>query len=187
MMDDNKIINISGVNNRYQIKKMINENKARKNRVLFNNYMIHENDLTYSNQLELLQKIKNNYIETREILNDDTIKLLSRELEKKISSYKQQDLIKKLYCDEKFITLYDVISKLLECNMKCYYCSCEMYILYKIVRETKQWTVDRINNDIGHNIDNYVVACLECNLKRRRKNCESFLFTKQLNINKLEK
>ncbi len=186
-MDDNKIINISGVNNRYQIKKMINENKAKKNRVLFNNYMINENDLTYSNQLELLQKIKNNYIETREFLNDDTMKLLSRELEKKISSYKQQDLIKKLYCDEKFITLYDVINKLLECNMKCYYCSCEMYILYKIVRETKQWTVDRINNDIGHNIDNYVVACLECNLKRRRKNCESFLFTKQLNINKLEK
>lgn len=108
-------------------------------------------------------------------------------MEKKISSYKQQDIEKKLYCTDKFITINNIIDKLVDCEMKCYYCACEMYILYKIVRETKQWTVDRIDNDLGHNIDNYIVACLECNLKRRRRNCESFLFTKQLNVSKIDK
>ena len=57
-----------------------------------------------------------------------------------------------------------------------------MYVLYENVRESKQWTVDRINNDLGHNIDNFVLACLDCNLKRRCKSVDKFLFTKQLNI-----
>jgi hypothetical protein len=57
-----------------------------------------------------------------------------------------------------------------------------MFILYENVREPKQWTVDRINNDLGHNNDNFVLACLDCNLKRRCKSCDKFLFTKQLNI-----
>lgn len=184
-MDDNKIINISGINNRYQIKKLINENKARKQRLLFDNFMVNEEDLTYSNQLELLQKIKEN-LDFKNISKNEITKIMLREIEKKISSYKQQDLDKKIYNDEKFIKLYDIIDKLLKYNMKCYYCLCEMFILYKIVRETKQWTVDRIDNNMGHNIDNFVVACLECNLKRRRQNSESFLFTKQLNINKLD-
>jgi hypothetical protein len=187
-MDENKVINISGINNRYQMKKLINENKQKKERVLFNNNSIDENNLTYSNQLESLKIIKNNFILSDKTSNKDfNIKIILRELEKKISSYKQQDIEKKLYCTDKFITINNIIDKLVDCEMKCYYCACEMYILYKIVRETKQWTVDRIDNDLGHNIDNYIVACLECNLKRRRRNCESFLFTKQLNVSKIDK
>ena len=42
--------------------------------------------------------------------------------------------------------------------MKCIYCSEEVFILYERVRETKQWTLDRINNDIGHNSGNLVIA-----------------------------
>ena len=57
-----------------------------------------------------------------------------------------------------------------------------MFLLYDIVREAKQWTLDRINNDIGHNTDNVLISCLECNLKRRRTNKDAFLFTKQLVI-----
>jgi hypothetical protein len=51
-----------------------------------------------------------------------------------------------------------------------------------VSREMKQWSVDRIDNDKGHNIDNFHLACLDCNLKRRRRTDEKFLFTKQLNI-----
>jgi hypothetical protein len=47
-----------------------------------------------------------------------------------------------------------------------------------------QWSVDRINNNLGHNIDNFHLACLDCNLKRRRRTDDSFLFTKQLNVKK---
>lgn len=69
-----------------------------------------------------------------------------------------------------------------DCKLHCYYCKNEMFILYKMVRESKQWSVDRINNSNGHNKDNIVLSCLECNLKRRNKNKDSFLFTKQLKI-----
>jgi hypothetical protein len=52
-----------------------------------------------------------------------------------------------------------------------------MLILYDMSRESRQWTVDRIDNDKGHNMDNYHLACLECNLKRRRTNDEKFLLS----------
>jgi len=64
----------------------------------------------------------------------------------------------------------------------CYYCKHQMFILYEVSREMKQWTIDRIDNDKGHNNDNYHLACLECNLKRRRQTDDKFLFTKQLKI-----
>jgi hypothetical protein len=54
--------------------------------------------------------------------------------------------------------------------------------MYETVREKRQWTLDRINNDIGHNNDNVVICCLECNLKRGRLNDEKFKFTKQMKI-----
>ena len=57
-----------------------------------------------------------------------------------------------------------------------------MKIKYNNYRDKQQWTLDRIDNDLGHNNENVKIACLECNLKRRRINMEKFLFTKQLNI-----
>ena len=75
---------------------------------------------------------------------------------------------------------------MVECELKCYYCKIEMNVLYDISRELKQWTVDRINNDLGHNYDNYYLACLECNLKRRRRSDEKFLFTKQMKLVKID-
>ena len=59
-------------------------------------------------------------------------------------------------------------------------------ILYKRVREDYQWTLDRIDNNIGHTCDNTIIACLKCNLQRRRINKGAFLFTKQLKIIKQE-
>ena len=87
--------------------------------------------------------------------------------------------------NEKFINLESVINKLIECELKCYYCQCEMNVLYDISREMRQWTVDRINNDLGHNIDNFYLACLDCNLKRRCRSDNKFLFTKQMKLVKL--
>ena len=47
-----------------------------------------------------------------------------------------------------------------------------------------QWTLDRINNDIGHFKDNVVICCLRCNLKKGTKNDEHFKFAKQMKDNK---
>jgi hypothetical protein len=103
-------------------------------------------------------------------------------LEKKISSYKQQDNMKKKLNDSEFIDINTIIQSLIDCNMKCYYCNNELFILYEHVRELMQWSVDRINNDNGHNKNNFVIACLNCNIKRRTTNSNKFLFTKQLNL-----
>jgi len=54
--------------------------------------------------------------------------------------------------------------------------------MYENVREEKQWTLDRIKNDIGHNNDNVVICCLKCNLKRGTINDKKFKFTKQMRI-----
>jgi len=43
-----------------------------------------------------------------------------------------------------------------------------------------------VNNDEGHNDDNVIVACLDCNLRRRRLDSDKFLFTKQMNLVKID-
>jgi hypothetical protein len=113
---------------------------------------------------------------------DDLGKLIIQQIKKKMSGYKQQDQLKKLYSEHAFLTLSSLINKMVECQLKCYYFSKEMHVLYDIQRESSQWSVDRIDNDLGHNIGNYYLACLECNLKRRRRSDKKFLLTKQLKI-----
>ena len=100
----------------------------------------------------------------------------------KLGSYKQQDIEKKIYDPEHIVILKDVFELLESCKLSCYYCSQELYLLYSNVREKKQWTLDRIDNSKGHNKDNVLIACLECNLKRRNQNKTAFLFTKNMVI-----
>ena len=46
----------------------------------------------------------------------------------------------------------------------------------------KQWSLERIENQYGHNKENVEIACLSCNLGRRTMYHERYLFTKQLEI-----
>ena len=182
ILEDNpKKINITGTNNKYHMKKLVSEHKANKEikkRVTTEKWAFDKEHFDYVNQMQMIIDISNNngnYI-------DEVTKIAIQEINKKISGYKQQDKIKKTLDEAKFLTFDSVISKMLECELKCRYCKLEMNVLYDISREMKQWSVDRIDNDQGHNIDNFHLACLECNLKRRRRTDEKFLFTKQLNI-----
>jgi hypothetical protein len=175
-MDDiHKKVQITGINNRYYVNKLIKEKKNTQ-RVITNKWNMPSEYFHYGKQLEILNILKQNENIT------EKERILKQELERKIYSYKQQDILKNILNEDNFIKLNDIIEKLLECQIKCYYCNCEMCILYETVREGKQWTVDRINNDLGHNTDNIVIACLECNLKRRNQSKDNFLFTKQLKI-----
>ena len=63
--------------------------------------------------------------------------------------------------------------------MYCREC-CEL--IYKDVMAPRQWTLDRIDNDQGHNDGNVAIACLACNLQRRTMDAERFKFGKQLRI-----
>ena len=174
---EKKII-ITGQSNKYQVKKLLKEKKTDKKRIEIEKLNLSKEYFIFEKQLEIIKNINN-------ISNDEeknASKILIKQIEKKIAGYKQQDIDKKVLNNEKIINLKCIVDKLIDTELKCYYCKCEMFILYENVRESKQWTVDRINNDIGHNIDNFVLACLECNLKRRCKSADKFLFTKQLNI-----
>jgi hypothetical protein len=103
-------------------------------------------------------------------------------LKKKLSSYKQQDIKKHYHDINNFITLENIIEKLVSCSMKCYYCNANTHILFKNVREESQWTLDRLNNYDEHSNANTIICCLKCNLQRRRKNSTKFKFSKQMNV-----
>jgi hypothetical protein len=177
-IQEHKTINIVGTNNRYMMKKVIREKKAEpKKREVSKEWTFSDEYFNYDKQLKMINDISVNILN-----NDNVTKIVIQQINKKISSYKQQDILKKILDTEKFIDFNCVINKMIECELKCRYCICEMSVLYDITREMKQWSVDRIDNDKGHNKDNFHLACLECNLKRRRKTDEKFLFTKQLKL-----
>jgi hypothetical protein len=163
-----KHIIIQGTNNKYEMKKLKKEEK-------------------------IIKKRKSSQDYAKEYFNiDDQLKYLSEvpcevtcQISQKLSSYKQQDLRKNIFAVDEFITFDLCILKLKECLLSCYYCKNKLFVLYSDVREKMQWTLDRIDNKIGHNTDNVVISCLGCNLKRRNCNKDAFLFTKQLTIHKL--
>ena len=186
-----KKINIIGTHNKYEMKKVTTKRDIHKNeqcnetekkrRIVSEAWKFSQEHYEYENQIAMIKNIKNNDFK----FIDDVTKIALQEINKKISSYKQQDNLKKIFNEGEFVNIETIINKMVECELKCYYCECEMSVLYDISREMKQWSVDRINNDLGHNKANFYLACLECNLKRRRRNDEKFLFTKQLKLVKI--
>lgn len=48
-------------------------------------------------------------------------------------------------------------------GMVCHLCRNEVKLLFK-ARDSKQLTLDRIDNKKGHVIDNILIACYSCNL-----------------------
>ena len=186
-----KKILINGTNNRYQIKKLTRAEVEIKKRKSSEKWGLTDEYFTIEKQELIIKALFDNMnlnfnLNTSSNNMDSTVlyslNIITAELNKKISSYKQQDIIRKLLDTEKFIDLNTVITNLHECNLECYYCKDKMFLLYEMARELKQWSVDRVNNDLGHNCDNIVMACLDCNLKRRCKGANAFLFTKQLTI-----
>ena len=112
-------------------------------------------------------------------------KFIYQQIKNKLSSYRSQDIEKGKYDLEKFADLSHVLHKMEECKMKCFYCKESVSLLYENVREPKQWTLERIDNKMGHNNDNVEIACLSCNLRRRTIHYERYILTK--NIQKIVK
>lgn len=91
---------------------------------------------------------------------------ISKEIINKISGYKSQDKVSNH--DTTLIQYDEVLEKLLESGITCIYCKKIVKISYEMVRDPRQWTLDRIDNDIGHSNFNTVISCLSCNIKRKR-------------------
>jgi len=163
---------------KFKGKKVIDDMTDRKNAKRNETKELDDVYLEHKNQLNMI----NNYYLTETSEKDN---LLKREIQKKINSYKSQDINKELYDELLLISLNDVIEKLVASKLKCYYCSCNLLILYKDVRAQNQWTLDRMENDKCHSTDNTIISCLKCNLQRRTRDMNKFLFTKKLKINKI--
>ena len=171
------LYNNNNNNNNNIIDKIDISNNIRKK----SNDIIKKLNITDNN--DSIFDIKNQIIFINKLFMDEKFiekNVVIQEIKNKINSYKQQDIKKNSYESENLITFDNVIQKLVECKLKCYYCSNNILMFYKKSRDNKQWTLDRINNYDEHSNDNTIIACLECNLQRRRKNSEKFKFSKQL-------
>ena len=126
-------------------------------------------------QYSMIEKLYN----TKEFKNKLS---LVKDIKTKIGSYAQQDKLKHLFTCNDFVTFKNVVDLLYNSNLCCYYCEKKVKVVYKYKRMPDQWTLDRIDNTKGHIINNVVISCLQCNLKRRCLNSEKYLFTKTLKI-----
>lgn len=158
--------------------------KEKKMRVQTHTWDLDDYELSHQTQINILNHIHSNLTNknNQENFNNKYINIFINNLKNKISSYKQQDILKKKLNSNNFINFENIIYLLHESQLTCCYCHKEIYILYKQVREMSQWTLDRIDNDTGHNFGNLVISCLKCNLKRRRINKNSFMLTKNMTI-----
>eukprot|EP00732_Lithocolla_globosa_P004191 Lithocolla_globosa_v1_NODE_3727_length_1596_cov_49.229721.p2 type:complete len:156 gc:universal NODE_3727_length_1596_cov_49.229721:821-354(-) len=77
-------------------------------------------------------------------------------IQDKISGYKDQDKMKKRDL-EYDLTIPKIRKLLVKSNWTCVHCACDC---------TKSFTLDRIDNRQNHKIENCVVSCAPCNVKR---------------------
>jgi hypothetical protein len=168
MDDEPKQIDITGKTSRYMIKKLTKKKELPKTRVSLNKWNISSDYFNIDKQLS--------------VLTEDSCRTIKEEIEKKINSYKHQDILKKRYDENNIIDYHKTRQLILDCNLTCHYCKENVFILYEKVRDMNQWTLDRIDNDLGHIKNNVVISCLKCNLNRRRRSADKFLFTKQMVI-----
>jgi hypothetical protein len=140
-------------------------------------------DLTLEYQIALLQTC----FSSIDSPTDPRCLFLEQLIHSKWYGYKTQDNIKQLFDPEKFVTERAISDLLVHSRLQCFYCLKPIQLFYEYVRETSQWTLERIDNAMGHNCDNVVIACLGCNIRRKTMYYERFVMTKQMTITKIDK
>lgn len=139
-----------------------------------------------NNSIELDNVTECTYINTLYLTGEcsNHQQLILSSLDKKISGYKNQDIKKNIHDKITLITREDLLEKLVASKLKCFYCSNPVKILYSMARDPLQWSLDRLDNNNSHTKENTIISCLDCNLKRRRRDSDKFYFTKNLTITK---
>ena len=159
------------------------EPKVPKKRVITNeeNWKFSPYQLNPVKQLEFVSQII-----LEQVVDEIPCLFINQQIRQKLSGYRSQDIKKNKYFPEKFINQEQVLQLMMKVENLCFYCREKVHVLYENVREPRQWTLERMDNDYGHNNDNVTIACLACNLRRRTMHYERYLFTKQLTISKLD-
>jgi hypothetical protein len=163
-------------------EKKVNTTKEKTKRVIVDSkkWTFTENDLNFENIIQVLNMIQKKEFENPEYSN--IVKCIIQQLNQKINGYKSQDITKNLLDLEKLVDLENVLQLLIQSNLECFYCINKVKVLYEHVREPCQWTLDRIDNNYGHNKGNLEIACLSCNVRRRTMYADRYVFTKQLKL-----
>lgn len=170
-----KNIVLSGINTKYQMKKALGmKQKEPKQRSIWDNNTSTDDLFIPSNQLTAIEDIQN------------CNPIYLKEITKKMNGYKNQDTLKGRLIEGTFITVQQTTEKLNACKLTCFYCNLFTPILYKNARDGSQWSLDRIDNDVGHTQSNVVVSCLKCNLQKKRISTNTFLMSKQMIITRVE-
>jgi hypothetical protein len=100
---EEKSIIFNGINNRYQMKKLISTKNEIKKRVITEKWELNDESYTWEKQVYFIKNIMEKEKEEYEkILEED---LIIKEIERKIISYKHQDIEKKILDQENIIDL----------------------------------------------------------------------------------
>lgn len=116
------------------------------------------------------------------IINDDNDSDFARYVRTKITGYRRQD--HRAGRPEYEIEHSEVLRALLERRMVCAYCLKRMSFFPRERGDLFQWTLDRVDNNDGHSMDNCEISCLQCNLRKKRRDCENFKFGMQVKVTK---
>ena len=173
-MSNNKSVEIKGKNNLDKLLKRLPKKSDSIIQIIGDEYKSRYSQLQLINCIYLDMKC------------GEHMELIKKILMKKLQGYRYQDIKKCILCEPKFITFDKMIERLVESKLQCFYCNCDLTIIYDDCRQKNQWTLDRIDNSCGHNKDNILIACLECNLKRRDMDKDKFYFTQNLQIKKID-
>ena len=114
----------------------------------------------------------------------DEKKFIMTELKKKYSSYKSQDKLKSKFDSEQHISFDELIDKLYDSQLKCYYCMRNLKLVSNKKLDKSCWSLERLDNNLGHYGTNTCISCVGCNLQRRTDNYEYFKMSKQLKVMK---
>jgi RNase P subunit RPR2 len=172
MTETNKhIVCIEGKRN---ADKLLNKPKPQRTRTM--KWTIDDAFFAHDKQLEVLRRL---------VADDPSLnerKFFIKEIKAKLDGYSRQDVANGVLDLSAFISLDATIELLLVSKLRCAYCRECCELIYKDVMAPRQWTLDRVDNDRGHNDGNVVLACLACNLQRRTMDSERFKFGKQLRV-----
>ena len=170
----NEVKHVVCIEGKRNTDKFLNKDKVKRKRTL--KWTIDDAYFDYNKQMEVI----------RRLIADDTDleerKFFIKEIKNKLDGYARQDNENGTKDLSAFISLNATIELLLISKMRCTYCRECCELIYKDVMAPRQWTLDRVDNDQGHNDGNVVIACLACNLQRRTMDAERFKFGKQLRI-----
>jgi len=158
--------------------------KAKKERVVVSGWIFTNSQLTHEYQLYLIENLYNTeyggeYSDGVVVKNKELV-FITSQINNKKNGYKQQDIEKQLYDQRQFANFRYIVELLYISKLQCYYCNEHVHILYKYVRDPKQWTLERIFNDRGHNVGNVKIACLTCNLRRKTMHYQKYVDTKRM-------